>query len=270
MATPEPVAAAADAPELIVQTVGHVRLMTLNRPARRNALSRGLASELSEQLLVADACAQVRAVVLTGAGERSFCAGADLKEIRAGDASGADYVPWTRRRDRSVYEICYGLGKPIIAALNGSAVAGGFELALACDLVVAHDEVQMGLPEATLGMGATFGSVVLGRKVPMALALELLMTGNYVSAATAKDWGLVNRLVDRSNVVSTAMDLAERIAANAPLSVQRMKAMAVRTSGLAVEAALRLELGGNPYLSEDRREGIQARAEKRPPVWKGR
>jgi enoyl-CoA hydratase len=159
---------------------------------------------------------------------------------------------------------------PIVAALNGAAVAGGFELALACDLRVAARGIPLGLPEAKIGMGANFGSVVLPRRLPSGLAMELLFTGENMTSEDAERWGLVNRLVDAEQVLPTALDLAEKIAANAPVSIRRMKETAVKTADLPLWQALRLDVGPNPYLSEDRKEGIAAYLEKRPPNWTGR
>ena len=141
---------------------------------------------------------------------------------------------------------------------------------MACDLRVVARGVPMGLPEAKIGMGANFGSVVLPKRIPMGIALEMLYTGEYVTSEVAERWGLVNRLVDADDVLPTALELAERIAANAPISVRRMKETAVKGLELPLWQALRLDVGPNPYLSEDRKEGIAAYLEKRPPNWSGR
>jgi enoyl-CoA hydratase len=159
---------------------------------------------------------------------------------------------------------------PVIAALTGAAVAGGFELALACDLRIAAPGIPLGLPEARIGMGANFGSVVLPKRIPMGIALELLFTGEYVTSEVAERWGLINRIVERDDVLPTALALAEKIAANAPISIRRMKETAVKGLELPLWQALRLDVGPNPYLSDDRREGIAAHLEKRPPNWTGR
>ena len=254
---------------LITETRGHVRLLTLDRPERRNALSSALQADLVEELLACSADAEVRAVVLTGNGP-AFCAGFDLKEIREADQRGEPFRPPMNRPGRNLFEVVTETYVPVVAALTGHAVAGGFELALACDLRIAAPGIKLGLPEAAIGMGANFGSVVLPKRVPMGIALEMLLTAEYVTSEDAERWGLVNRVVPADEVLPAALALAERIAANAPLSVRRMKETAVKGVDLPLGAALRLDVGPNPYLSEDRREGIAAHLEKRPPRWTGR
>jgi enoyl-CoA hydratase len=260
----------AAAQELLVETNGHVRLLTLNRPERRNALSASLRNALSEALLSADEDDRVRVVILAGTGDQAFCSGADLKEMREGDDSQQTFRPPMGQVERSVFEVALETKKPVIAALNGSAVAGGFELALACDLRITHPDAQFGLPEAKVGMGANFSSVVLPRLIAPCIALEMLMTGDTISAEQAYRYGLLNRIVPRGQVLQESLAMANKIADNAPLSVRRMKAMVWRGMDMPVASALRLDLGPSPYLSEDRKEGIKARLEKRKPVWQGR
>jgi enoyl-CoA hydratase len=254
---------------LISETRGHVRVLTLDRPKRRNALSSGLQDALVTELLDCAADIDVRALVLAGNGP-AFCAGFDLKEIREQDRAGAAFRPPMSRPVRNLFEVLTETYVPVIAALTGPAVAGGFELALACDIRIAAPGIKLGLPEATIGMGANYGSVVLPKRVPTGIALEMLFTGEYVTSEDAARWGLVNRVVPADDVLPEALALADRIAANAPLSVRRMKETAVKGLQLPLATALRLDVGPNPYLSEDRKEGIAAYLEKRPPRWAGR
>ena len=254
---------------LVVEDRGAVRLLTLDRPERRNALSTGLQADLVEQLLDCTESPDVRAVVLTGNGP-AFCAGFDLKEIRELDDRGERFRAPMKRPARSLFEVVTETWVPTIAALNGATVAGGFELALACDIRLAAPGIPMGLPEAKIGMGANFGSVVLPRRLPSGLALELLFTGDNMTSEDAERWGLVNRVVPAERLLDEALALAERIAANAPVSIRRMKETAVKTADVPLWQALRLDVGPDPYTSEDRKEGIAARLEKRPPRWSGR
>jgi enoyl-CoA hydratase len=254
---------------LVTETRGHVRLLTLDRPERRNALSSALQADLVAELLDCAADGEVRAVVLTGNGP-AFCAGFDLKEIRELDERGGSFRPPMDRPGRSLFEVLSETYVPVVAALTGHAVAGGLELALACDIRIAAPGIRLGLPEATIGMGANYGSVVLPKRIPTGIALEMLFTGDPVSSEEAARWGLVNRVVPAEEVLPEALRLAERIAANAPLSVRRMKETAVKGLDLPLATALRLDVGPNPYLSEDRKEGIAARLEKRAPRWSGR
>jgi enoyl-CoA hydratase len=260
----------AEGSELRIASDGHVRILTLNRPQSRNALTRTLIRTLSDALVDADQTEDVRVVVLSGVGERAFCAGLDLKEMRVQSETGSAFKSPMAEVDRSVYEIAAEMKKPVVAALNGSAVAGGLELALACDLRISHPAAMFGFPEATIGMGAHFGSVMLPRHVPLCFALEMLYTGDYISAERAERLGLLNRVVAPDQVMPVSLEIARRIAHNAPLSVRRIKAMAIKGQGLPLATALRLDIGPSPYLSEDRQEGIRAWMEKRAPVWRGR
>lgn len=263
MTVPEP-------DELLVETDGHIRKFTINRPRRRNALSRSLLGKLSEALLEAGEDPDVWVIVITGAGQQAFCAGADLKEMTENDQAGRKLrSPWARP-ERSIFEIVSETYKPTIAAINGSAVAGGFELALACDLRIASSEAQFGMPEAKRGMGANFASVLLPRLIPTAVAYQMLFTGDYISAAEAERWGLLNAVVPPDEVGPTADALAKKIAANAPITIRRIKEMAAKGREMPLLAALHLDVGPNPYLSEDREEGVRAFVEGRAPQWRNR
>ncbi len=257
-------------PELLIAQEGFVRTLQLNRPERRNALSEALKAALITELLRADEDESVRVLVLTGSGESAFCSGADLKDMREADQQGKTFRSPMSRVERNLFEVAMEFKKPLIAALNGSAVAGGFELALACDLRISHPQAQFGLPETKIGMGANFGSVMLPRLISPAIALQMLMTGEYIDAQEALRLGLLNKMVAPSDVLVEALSLAQNIAQNAPISVRRVKAVALKGLSMPVSEALRQDPGLNPYLSEDRQEGIRARLEKRKPVWKNR
>jgi enoyl-CoA hydratase/carnithine racemase len=246
-----------------------VATVTLDRPEARNAISTELAGALAAVFEPLATDRQVRAVVLTGAGDRAFCAGADLRE-----RGGFDDHDWFVQRE--VFRRAFGAVRrcplPTVAAVFGFALGGGCELALACDLVVAADDTTIGLPEVQLGLvPAGGGTQLLVRRVGPAVAKYLVLTGRRVDADEAMQLGLVDRVVPRAGLLEAAHGLATQIARNAPTAV-RLAKWAIDLGGdLAREAGLEVEdqAWRRAVLSADRREGIAAWNEHRSPTWPG-
>lgn len=258
-----------EAPGLDVHDDGPIRLITISRPERRNALDDATRHALIAQLDEANADRAVRVVVLTGQGDRSFCAGKDLQQLDAQTGRGNRIDLPMRGNWRNLYETTLETFTPVIAAINGPAVGGGCELALACGLRVIAEHAHFRLPEALRGMGANFASVVLPQLLPRAIAMELLYTGRALSAEEALRWGLVNAVHPSDDLLPQALEMAQRIAANAPLTLRRYAEMSVKAWGQPLATALRLDVGPNPYLSQDRQEGVNAYVQKRSPQWRG-
>lgn len=204
------------ADEILQERRGHVQLITINRPEARNAMNRAAAIALSDALDAAELDDDVWVIVLTGAGDKAFSAGMDLKAFATGEFPVTDkgFGGITQR-------VC---PKPIIAAVNGSALAGGFEMMISCDMVVAADHAKFGIPEAKRGLVAGGGGLIrLGKLIPIAIAYEMALTGDPIDATRALELGLINAVVPGDQVIEGALALAERIAANAPLAVRTSK-----------------------------------------------
>jgi enoyl-CoA hydratase len=256
-----------DAALALLERRGNIALLTLNRPSARNAISPEVSQAMAGLLDEIEADDDLRAVVLTGAGD-VFSAGADLKVVAQGRgmeiARGKGGFAGVVNRD---------FPKPIIAAVNGPALAGGFEIVLSCDLVVAADTSRFGIPEVQRGLMAAAGGLIrLPKRVPLAIALEMAMTGDPIEASRALALGLVNRVVPRDQVVAEACALAERIGENSPIAV-RMSRQLVREAAEMPEAdgwRRTNELVMDVFASGDAVEGATAFAEKRKPVWKSK
>jgi crotonobetainyl-CoA hydratase len=256
-------------PDVLVERDGNVMLITINRPEARNAVNEAVCRGVGDALAEADADASVRAVVLTGAGDKAFCAGADLKAIAAGER----ILPPGREHWGLAGWVNHPVGVPTIAAVNGPALGGGTELALASDLVVAADTATFGLPEVRRGLIAGAGGAFrIVRQLPPKIGMELLLTGAPITAAQALQLHLVNRVVPAEQLLDSALELARQIAANAPVAVQASKRIALgiqdgtrpdELSGWAlVDRELEVVLK-----SPDSLEGAMAFAQKRAPIW---
>jgi enoyl-CoA hydratase/carnithine racemase len=255
---------------LIQEDRGAVRILTIDGEAQMNVLSRALVAEVAQQARQAAVETAVRAVVLTGAGRRAFCAGANLKERRGWTED--DVRRWLTELHGALREV-ERCSKPWIAAINGLALGGGCELALACDLRVIDPAAQIGLTETKVGViPGGGGTVRLARVVGIGRAKDLILTARRVEAQEALQMGLVNRISAAGDSVSAAVALAHEVAANAPVALAAAKASVEETWDLPIDAALECERHHyeKPLLSEDRLEGLQAFAEKRPPKWRGR
>jgi enoyl-CoA hydratase len=251
--------------EVLVERRGAVQVIVINRPHARNALNLAVATGIRDAVDELDADGELRAGVLTGAGG-TFSAGMDLKAFLTGERPsfpGRGLCGITQTPPR----------KPLIGAAEGWALAGGFELLLACDLVVASTSARFGVPEVKRSLVAgAGGALLLAQRIPRAIALEMLLTGDPIDAARAAEVGLVNRVVDEGKALDTAVELAMSIASNGPLGLTATKEIATQGGDWAGDekwekaAALMAPV----FDSQDAKEGARAFAEKRAPVWKGR
>jgi enoyl-CoA hydratase/carnithine racemase len=250
---------------VLYETHDGIATLTLNRPEKRNALNRALRNDLRECVQDFAADGEARVLILTGSGERAFCAGADLEEM-------ADEQQRLPPPDLlQVFGPDNWVDKPVVAAVNGSAYAGGFLLAMLCDLCVAADSATFAISEARWGRGAPW-AMPLFRLVPRRVALELLLTAQPMAARRALEAGLINCVVPLQELPRAARTLAETIRDNAPLTVRGHKAMSrlADEQGLAAATSAAHDLFRTVYLSEDALEGPRAFREKRRPIWQGR
>ncbi len=247
--------------EVVVEISGPVMGVAIDRPDRRNAMTLAASEVIAAAFTELDARDDLRVGILTGRGGH-FCAGMDLKRFALGErpyVPGAGFGGLTERV----------VAKPVIAAVEGWALGGGFELVLACDLVCAGESARFGLPEVKVGLVARGGGMLrLPQRVPRAMALEMLLTGEPVSARRAAEAGLVNHVVPDGTALDRARELAAVVAANAPLAVRASKAVAIGVGDLDGFERQR-PLSDAVFASADAAEGARAFREKRPPVWRG-
>jgi enoyl-CoA hydratase/carnithine racemase len=257
-----------DAAPLMREQRGAVLVATLDRPDARNALTPELIRAIGAAMLDAERDPDLRAVVLTGSGDRAFCAGMDLRAFAAdgGFGFGDDDIA------SAFYRLLEGhISVPLVAAANGAAVAGGFELLLGCDVIVTAEHATFGLPEVRRGLIPGGGGTFLGTRIPLSVALEMTLTGDPITAARAYDLGLVNAVVPGDGALARAVEIADRIARNGPLAVSAVKELVRLALSDTERAQARLrELLPAVFASADAREGAQAFVEKRPPAWRGR
>ena len=248
----------------------HIATITINRPERRNALDAEHYAALSRAWQRVRDDDEVRVAIVTGAGDRAFCAGADIKSFVGRDQRLSEV--WLTQKD-ALLNRGLEVWKPVIAAVNGAAVGGGVTLVLATDLRVAVEDAIFSLAEVKRGIiAANGGTQRVMRQLPYAIAMEMLLLGESIDAETAARWGLINRVVPRESLMDTARAMAERIKENAPLAVQAAKELAVRSQDMSLADGLRMEQLVNRILhqSEDTRTAKTAFAEKRKPEFRGR
>jgi enoyl-CoA hydratase len=253
-----------ESPELVSYRQSHILVLRLNRPEVRNALSWKLIEALGVAVTEAESDPDVRVVVLSGTGDRAFCSGEDLRSAAAGETSPPVHQGFLRL-------LAGQLSVPVVAAVNATAVAAGLEILLGCDVVVASSSARFGLPEVKRGLFAGAGVLHIAHRLPLGVALELSLTGDTIDADRARHLGLVNLVTAPDDVLDQALDVAKRIAENAPLAVAATKEL-IRGSAYNdadLEARWR-EWLDRVFRSDDAREGAQAFIEKRPPIWRGR
>jgi enoyl-CoA hydratase len=259
-------APAADASLVLLEDRGKVRIFTLNRPAQKNAVNGALSTQMAALMDAFDADPAVSVGVLTGAGG-TFSAGMDLKAFLAGESPfvpGRGFGGLAERPPE----------KPLIAAIEGYALAGGLELALACDLLVAAENAKLGIPEVKRSLVAAAGAAIrLPKRIPYHLAMEMALTGDFYPARRCAELGLVNRVTEPGKALDAALELAQGIAKNGPLGLVASKKVMAGSAGGWTEAEAwqkQREIVDPVFASEDAKEGAAAFAEKRAPVWQGK
>lgn len=250
--------------EVLVEVDGGVAVITINRPKARNAVNGAVARGIADAIDELDARKDVSVYILTGAGG-TFCAGMDLKGFLAGDSPAIEGRGFGGLTERTP-------SKPVIAAVEGYALAGGFELALACDLLVAANDAKFGLPEVTRGLVAGAGGVLrLQHRIPYHMAMELALTGAHYPAPKLAEWGLLSEVTEPGGALAAARELAAKLAKNAPLALAATKRIIIESADWSSDEmwGKQGEIVSPVFGSKDAIEGATAFAEKRAPIWKG-
>ena len=250
-------------PILLYEKRDHIAIITLNRPDKLNTMSVQLSREVINALHDYDADNNLYAAIVTGTGERSFCAGADLTDPENLE-EGAE--GWEANYDWQLANI----KKPLIAAINGYCLGAGFTLALCCDIRIASEKASMGTPDQKLNTVDAYASIMLSRMIPASSAMEVLMTGDRLSAQEAYRVGIVSRLVPPSELLPTAEAIAKKICNNGPVALWACKEINRRARYMSLDDSLAMfkTIAGPILKMDDTKEGITAFFEKRPPVWK--
>lgn len=255
---------------VLYEVTGHVARITINRPEKRNALNVTVMQELREAVALSRTDAEVRVVVLTGAGDKAFSAGGDMGGFTAEQSKAEQHR--LRATLADLFEDMVRLGKPVVARVNGHALAGGFGLMCGCDLVVAADTAEFGMPEINIGLWPFIISATVSRRLPRTKALELMMTGERISAAEAERIGIINRVVAASELDKAVDDLAGTLASKSPIIMRLGKDSFYASQDMGFRESLDYLHGmlGLALETEDTIEGVTAFLQKREPNWKGR
>ncbi len=255
---------------IVLNIENGIAVLTINRPDSLNALNKQVIVDLAEAVSSIEADSTIRCVIVTGSGEKAFVAGADIKEIDQLESSDAYRFAITGQHLFSKIET---LRMPVIAVVNGFALGGGLELALACDFIVASDDAKFGLPECTLGIMPGYGGTIrLVRRIGSARAKEIAMTGGFYTSAEALNLGVVNKVVPKAELMTVATKLAQTLASRAPKALTAIKESIHQSPDLSLAEAFKLEakLFSQLFGSNDQKEGTKAFVEKRKPVFTGK